>query len=146
VYYRHAAEKQMEFLLQFDAASVVECYQRPESIVPQQALALANSALVQAQSRLLARRIMAEIGGTAPGEFVRIAFEYVLGRLPTAEEGSMCEQFLAEQQARLGEPKHLAQFSPGTAASVPPAPDPRLRAKEGLVQVLLNHHEFVTIR
>src|SRR5207249_1645452 len=51
LYYRHAAEKQMEFLLIFDAASVNECYRRAESVVPQQALAMANSSLVLAQSR-----------------------------------------------------------------------------------------------
>jgi len=27
-----------------------------------------------------------------------------------------------------------------------PAADPALRARENLVQVLLNHHEFVTVR
>ena len=40
LYFRHAAEKQMEFLKLFDAAAVTECYQRKESVVPQQALAL----------------------------------------------------------------------------------------------------------
>src|SRR5262249_1740796 len=35
LYFRHAAEKQMEFLKLFDAASVTECYQRKESILPQ---------------------------------------------------------------------------------------------------------------
>ena len=45
LYFRHAAEKQMEFLQIFDAAGVTECYRRKESILPQQALALANSDL-----------------------------------------------------------------------------------------------------
>ena len=36
LYFRHAAEKQMEFLTLFDAASVNECYRRSESLVPQQ--------------------------------------------------------------------------------------------------------------
>ena len=35
----------MEFLALFDAANVSECYRRSESVVPQQALALANSPL-----------------------------------------------------------------------------------------------------
>ena len=30
LYFRHAAEKQMEFLKLFDAASVTECYQRKD--------------------------------------------------------------------------------------------------------------------
>ena len=45
LYFRHAAEKQMEFLQIFDAAGVTECYRRKDSILPQQALALANSEL-----------------------------------------------------------------------------------------------------
>src|SRR5262249_55111266 len=142
VYYRHAAEKQMEFLLQFDAASVVECYQRPESIVPQQALALANSSLVQTQSRLMARKIMAGIGDTANrGEFIQAALEQILSRLPTVEETTTCEKFLAEQQVRLTQPKQRTPVAPGTAGAVGPAADPRRRAREGLIQVLLNHHE-----
>ena len=55
LYFRHAAEKQMEFLKIFDVAGVTECYQRRESILPQQALALNNSALhaeALARSRL----------------------------------------------------------------------------------------------
>ena len=43
LYFRSAAEKQMEFLQIFDGPSVVECYERKHSIAPQQALALANS-------------------------------------------------------------------------------------------------------
>src|SRR5262249_47663734 len=47
IYYRHAPEKQAEFLRLFDAANQNECYERSESINPQQALALANSVLVE---------------------------------------------------------------------------------------------------
>ena len=43
VYFRHAAEKQMEFLQIFDGPSVTECYERNQAIVPGQALALINS-------------------------------------------------------------------------------------------------------
>ena len=35
LYFRHAAEKQMEFLRIFDAAGVTECYRRKESILPE---------------------------------------------------------------------------------------------------------------
>ena len=57
LYFRHAHEKQMEFLKLFDAAAVTECYQRKESIVPQQALALANSELTLVQARIIAREL-----------------------------------------------------------------------------------------
>ena len=45
VYFRHAHEKQMTFLQLFDAANPTECYRRHPSVMPQQALALANSSL-----------------------------------------------------------------------------------------------------
>ena len=60
LYFQHAAEKQMEFLQIFDAAGVTECYRRKESILPQQALALANSDLSLRQARRLARTLSTE--------------------------------------------------------------------------------------
>ena len=57
LYYRHAHEKQAEFLRLFDAANVAECYERSESIIPQQALALANSSLVESNARTLAAKL-----------------------------------------------------------------------------------------
>ena len=57
LYFQHAAEKQMEFLQIFDAAGVTECYRRKESILPQQALALANSELSLRMARRLARTL-----------------------------------------------------------------------------------------
>src|SRR5206468_4991723 len=60
LYFRHAAEKQMGFLVLFDGASVTECYERTESVVPQQALAMANSTMVLEKSRTLAARLSKE--------------------------------------------------------------------------------------
>src|SRR5262249_25658840 len=142
---RHAAEKQVEFLLLFDAPHVNECYRRTESIVPQQALAQANSTLVLAQARLLARSLTKETG-ERPAAFILAAFEQVLGRPPTAEEQSECLKFLADQAVLLAERPRLSPFASGPANPVPPAADPHLRAREDLVHVLLNHNEFVTIR
>ncbi|MCS7046723.1 MAG: DUF1553 domain-containing protein, partial [Gemmataceae bacterium] len=150
IYYRYAPEKMMEFLTLFDSANVTECYQRTESIVPQQALAMSNSSLVLAQSRLLARQLMKHLGGVASAEnaaaFTRTAFVHILGRAPNQEEQSACEAFLAQQATLLANPKGLTVFSGGTANAIAPAADPQLRARESLVHVLLNHHEFVTIR
>jgi hypothetical protein len=148
IYFQHAAEKQMEFLNLFDAANVTECYRRSESIIPQQALALANSALVVAQSRLLARTLSREVGGTpaSSAAFVNSGFETVLGRPPTAQEQETCEQFLRTQSARLADQKKLTPFGSGTPSSVAPSPDPHQRARESLIHVLMNHNEFVTIR
>src|SRR5262249_40133517 len=89
---RHAAEKQMEFLLLFDVASVNECYRRVESVIPQQALALANSTLSQAQARLLGRKLAKQADD--PRAFIRLGFEEVLGSLPETQEQNECERYL----------------------------------------------------
>jgi hypothetical protein len=143
LYFRHAAEKQMEFLKLFDAATVTECYQRKESILPQQALALSNSELTLKNSRILARALAAKADDDA-GAFVVAAYERVLSRPPTPQEKEECVNFLKEQTER-----HAATRGP----AVPPdadgktaASDPALHARENLVHVLLNHNDFVTVR
>jgi hypothetical protein len=122
LYFQHAAEKQMEFLRIFDTAAVTECYERKQAIMPQQALALVNSDLVLQHARLIARELQGK-----SGNFIHSAFERVLGRGPTAEEEATCAAFLQEQSARL-------------------AGDGQVRARENLVHVLMNHHEFSTLR
>ena len=119
LYFQHAAEKQMEFLKIFDAAGVTECYRRKESILPQQALALANSELSLRMARRLAG-VLSDGVGADPSAFVTAAFERVLSRPPTDAERAECLRYLG--------------------------PDARSRRRESLVHVLLNHHDFVTIR
>jgi hypothetical protein len=143
LYFRFNTEYKMVFLDQFDPASPTECYERHESVVPQQALALNNSALALSQSRRLAKRLAGEPSAAA---FVTAAFEQVLGRQPTAEERARCERFLSEQAAILREPGKLTPFPAGPDAVVPAAADPVQRARENLVHVLFNHNDFVTIR
>jgi hypothetical protein len=127
VYFRHAAEKQMEFLKIFDAAGVTECYQRKDSILPQQALALVNSDLALKQARRLAGLLQEEVGSD-PDAFISAAFERVLSRRPTDAERAECLAYL------------------NRSAATCDAPEPSARLRESLVHVLLNHHEFVTIR
>jgi hypothetical protein len=93
LYFRHSPDTQMEFLKMFDGASPAECYLRNESVVPQQALALANSQLSRDQSRILARRL-----STEPA-FIQAAFQTVLGRPPSADELATSERFLQRQPA-----------------------------------------------
>jgi hypothetical protein len=124
IYFRHAQEKQMPFLKTFDCAAVTECYERKESVIPQQALAMMNSELTLASAKELARRLGEECRADNDTEFVVAAYETVLSRTPTDEEVSVCVEFLQDDEA--------------SADS--------LQAKQDLVQVLLNHNDFVTIR
>jgi hypothetical protein len=150
VYFRNSKEKKMTFLDLFDRPNVVECYRRSESIVPQQALAMANSPLSLMQSRLLAKSLSEEIAATPeaerPAAFITIAFRQILNRLPTDDERTECGRFLDEQSARFANPATLTQFTAGTVIPVPPATDPGQRARENLIHVLLNHNDFLTIR
>ncbi|MEX2288117.1 MAG: PSD1 and planctomycete cytochrome C domain-containing protein [Planctomycetaceae bacterium] len=150
VYYRHAPEKYMTFLKLFDVASADECYRRNETVVPQQALAMANSPLSISQARRLAARINSSVGTAANVEteaaYIDSLFERVLCRPPTDDERQTCRQFLAEQSARLADPKQLTSFEGGEAVQPAASADPHLHARESLAHVLLNHNEFVTAR
>jgi hypothetical protein len=150
MYFRHAHEKQAVFLQLFDAASPNECYRRQHSVVPQQALALANSPLALSHARSLATELTKEAGPGADVEteaaFVNAAYEQVLTRPPSADERDACVRFLAEQTKLLSDPKKLEAFAAGDGAAVKPSADPHQRARENLVHVLLNHNDFVTVR
>ena len=150
IYLRTAAEKEVEFLKIFDGPSVTECYARRPTVVPQQALALANSELTLKEARLLAGKLAEAVSNppeappafesqnsepkdqsrlTSPATiaeaaFVERAFVQVLARHATRDELRLCGEFL-EAQARRSSMQ---------------------RARENLVAVLFNHNDFVTIR
>jgi len=150
IYYRHAPEKMMVFLDLFDSASTHECYQRNETVVPQQALAMVNSPLAIEQSRRLARRLDIQVGLENTPEhsrrFLDTVFLRVLGRGPSRSERTVCLEFLAGQASLLGQSGKLTPFGSGQKIPISPAQQPHLRARENLVLVLLNHNEFLTIR
>jgi hypothetical protein len=123
IYLRQAAEKEVEFLKIFDGPAVTECYVRRPTVVPQQALAMANSELTLNESRSLAKKLSAEAGDDGDA-FAGAAFEHILARHPKPDELKLCREFL---QTR-------TQNSTST------------RAREALVTVLFNHNDFVTIR
>jgi hypothetical protein len=134
VYFQQASEKQMEFLKLFDGPEVIECYRRKESILPQQALALANSELTWKQAGLLARTLATRSDASDLAAFTTAAFEQVLSRPPTPQEVAECVAFLKQQVQRYTE----------KGAKLPA--DAAQRAREQLVHVLMNHHDFVTLR
>ncbi len=127
LYYVHSHNEHQKFLSTFDDANVLECYRRAESIVPQQALALENSPLATAA----AEKIVARMGTTDDGEFIAAAHATILGVTPTSEEIAVCRTALAEWAT-------LAQSAKQT--------DSQRHARNQLVQALLNHNDFVTIR
>lgn len=141
IYLRSAPEKEVEFLKLFDGPSVNECYQRRPSVMPQQALALANSGLPITQAKILAKQL-SDGAGADDDLFVQQAFGRMLARPPTTEEAQDCREFLS----------HRSQPADGVSTTVtaPPAEQPAaaraMKARENLILVLFNHHDFVTIR
>jgi mono/diheme cytochrome c family protein len=125
LYLRSSRVDRALFLETFDAPRVEECYQRTQSIVPQQGLALLNSAFVWRHAGHVAGRL------NGHADFVDGAFKLVLGRAPSAAEADLCRGFLADQQQLLRTAK---------------AADPENRARTYLVHSLLNHNDFITIR
>ena len=149
LYVQHAYEKQATMLVLFDAASPNECYKRSESIIPQQALALANSSLALSQARHLARNLsedISEFDDASQERFVRQAFLQMLSRPPAASEFDACLEFLQNQADTLSDPSGLTRFSGGAKPKLEPATDPRSRARENLIHVLMNHNDFITTR
>jgi mono/diheme cytochrome c family protein len=149
LYFRASKEKRMVFTSLFDGPNVSECYRRSESVTPQQALALANSPLARTASRQAARKV-AEAHPTGEGDGVRearveAAFRRILSRGPTADERAECVAFLAAPES-VSEGTDSGAFQGAEAGTSQPATDAQLRRLEELCHVLINHHEFVTVR
>jgi hypothetical protein len=122
LYLRIAAEKDVEFLRIFDGPTVTECYARRPTVVPQQALALANSELSLAEAHRLSEKLSTTASDDA--QFVADAIERIFARRPKEDEAKLCRAFLQEQ-SRQGSPE---------------------RARQELVLVLFNHNDAITIR
>ena len=140
------ADGRSSFGAVFDAADAQECYRRTKSIIPQQALALTNSELIHTLAAEIVANWQAkeneegEKGSGGDGEkrsadtdhvFVEGMFEKILTRLPSNPELNACREFLARQSDL------MAVEHPDVAP---------VRAREGLVRVLLNHNDFLSIR
>ena len=119
LYFRTAYEKQMTMMVLFDSANPSECYIRRPSIVPQQALVLANSSLCRIASRTLADRLRKE-AMEDPREFIRLLFLATLNRPPADNEIASCSDFLSRTDL-------VSPF-------------------QSLAHVLINHNDFVTVR
>jgi hypothetical protein len=144
LYLRQTPDSQAEFLRLYDQPMPNDCYVRPESIIPQQALASSNSTFFQEASRLLAKSLNEHHG--TDDDFIRAAFDTILGVPPTAPELAESRKFLGSQSALLAQPERLTRFSESVETRVPPATSASQRAREDLIHALLNHNEFITVR
>src|SRR5262249_53848674 len=123
LYFRHTPEEEMVFLKVFDAANPNECYRRNESVVPQQALALANSEISWSEARVVASPLGGEAGGGRDdARFVDQAFEVILGRPPSAVEREESRRFLREQAVLLKNPEKLTPFRAAGEQQSSPVP------------------------
>ena len=140
IYLRLAAEKEVEFLKIFDGPSVTECYERKPSVVPQQALALANSELALARAKALAKSLSARVSRNDE-EFISLAYRQILARHPTQDESRLCLKFLGTKSADKSEATPVLNKPVSTTVAAS-----NQRSRENLILVLLNHNEFVTVR
>ena len=130
MYFFHSHNEHDKFLDIFDDANVLECYRRSESIVPQQGLALWNSKFALSMAGKINDRLQVKFGASDEA-FVKAAFEAILGASPNADELKVSLEALAELKAELKDVKDLERAK---------------RARVQLIQALLNHNDFVTVR
>lgn len=132
LYYKHSRDQQDKFLAAFDDADLLQCYRRTESVVPQQALAMANSEVAMSATRDIAARLVREYPKADLADFSAMAFETILGRSAATEEIETCEQFCVELK------QSLDNSLPANVASI--------RVRTRLIHGLLNHNDFIVIR
>jgi mono/diheme cytochrome c family protein len=129
MYFFHSHNEHNKLLDVFDNANVLDCYRRTESIVPQQALALWNSRLAMAMSVKINDQLHTRLGNAADTKFVTAAFETVLGTTPTMPELATCLEALTELRGAIKDAKDVTK-----------------RARLQVVQALVNHNDFITVR
>ena len=131
LYFTRSRDDVHPVLTMFDEANILECYRRSSTVIPQQALTMANSELALRSARQLAARLSREVTSDSPLEFVRLAFETVLCTSPHRDEERACLEMLEETTALLMQRGQN---------------DPHGRARANLVHALLNHNDFITVR
>lgn len=148
IYFKHSRDDQNRFLKMFDDADRLQCYRRTASIVPQQALALANSGLTLEMAKKIENRLWNSGSRSGwdsrwpsatkwtdgePSErlgfhaSIATVFESLLARPPSDKELNECLQFFVQLSA------------------LTPQPDDRTK-RVRFVHALLNHNDFISIR
>jgi hypothetical protein len=131
LYYVHSHNDHQKFLSIFDDAGVQECYRRSESIVPQQALALANSKLAVTMAEKIAAKLIRDPAASDDAAFVEQAWYAILASHPSVDERAACLEALTQFTKLATDAKRT---------------DVRDHSRAALVHALLNHNDFVTIR
>ncbi len=134
LYFKHSRDQQDKFLSMFDDADLLQCYQRNESIVPQQALALANSELSMSLAGKIADKIQNSIPSGDQKLFILTTFETLLGRPATEDELEACSAYRNHIEELIKTEKKLSEQDL----------DKTVRTR--LVHSLLNHNDFISIR
>lgn len=129
LYFKHSTDDRDRFLSMFDDADALQCYRRSESVVPQQALALANSKLAITVSAQIADRISVKHNDQT--SFIGAVFRLLLAREATNDELEQCELFFVQMDDLKKED------AKGES-------DKQARAR--FVQAIINHNDFVSIR
>ena len=127
-YFRQSREHQHKFVGMFDDANILRCYRRQESIIPQQALTLANSKLAFTAASKINEKLSQDKAMKDP-EFIDRSFRLILCRPPTIKELEVC----LESLGRLKELTHARK-------------DSLQRSRTNLILALINSNDFVTIR
>ncbi|HEY3789893.1 MAG TPA: DUF1553 domain-containing protein, partial [Urbifossiella sp.] len=119
------------------------CAVRPVSTFAPQALILMNGPFVQEQGKLLAIKLVNEVGGNRAKQ-LDLLYRRTVGRLPTKAEGQLAIEFLQDQAVTIRE-----QVRAGRPLGLPDAKLPKdadrvaVRALADLCIVCLNSNEFV---
>ena len=91
---RHSRDHQQLFLAKFDDADHLRCYRRIETVVPQQALALANSRITRVHGDAIANIVSKSLSKSESDvEFAVNATALILGRQPTPKELRVIARF-----------------------------------------------------
>ena len=116
----------------FDDADIFRCYRRFASVVPQQALALANSRLSLEIAEDIAKRLQTEGKDEGNRRFVVDAYWRILCRQPTEKEVELCVSAMTEWE--------------NLDAAEADSQKVKLRTRRNLVHAIINHNDFITIR
>ncbi len=134
LYFTQHGESQMQFLSTFDGANPCECYRRSSTVLPSQALALANSELLVHYGRLcaatLSRSLLVSRRALAPVPVSRRALAPVVeaprfvSQLPSSSEQSDSNCLPLSRRALAPVPVSRRALAPVVEATTSTSPNP----------------------